>query len=299
MPSSFWASLTVPSVQTVSTWVWPRVNMPEPWTRGSSPTSAASGRISSIPRPSTRFCSSSSQRRTTNFWSLYIASSMTAALDLSSLSNWAWTRSMTGASRSSRTFLLSVSIANFTSSMANALICSKRSWGTSTDSKENLGLPISAWISLMRRTIRLISSWPLMIAWSIVSLSTSLAPASIMQMTSSLAATVRCRSLSARCSALGQTTISPSTRPTLTPAIGPFQGMSEMDSASETPHMPAISGGQSGSTDMTVMTTEQSLRMSLGKSGRMGRSTRRELRIALSEGRASRLMNEPGILPTE
>ena len=27
----------------VSTWVWPRVNMPEPWTRGSSETSAASG----------------------------------------------------------------------------------------------------------------------------------------------------------------------------------------------------------------------------------------------------------------
>ena len=120
-----------------------------------------------------------------------------------------------------------------------------------------------------------------------------------MQMTSSSAATVRCRSLFARCSAVGQTTISPSTSPTLTPAIGPFQGISEMVSASETPHMPAISGGQSASTDMTVMTTEQSLRMSLGKSGRMGRSTRRELRIALSEGRASRLMKEPGILPTE
>ncbi len=63
--------------------------------------------------------------------------------------------------------------------------------------------------------------------------------------------------------------------------------------------MPAISGRQSGSTDITVITTEQSLRMSLGKSGRIGRSTRREARIALSDGRDSRLMNEPGIFPTE
>ena len=62
--------------------------------------------------------------------------------------------------------------------------------------------------------------------------------------------------------------------------------------------MPAISGRQSGSTDMTVMTTEQSLRISFGNSGRIGRSTRREDRIALSDGRDSRLMNEPGILPT-
>lgn len=54
-------------------------------------------------------------------------------------------------------------------------------------------------------------------------------------------------------------------KPTLTPAIGPFQGISEMVSASETPHMPAISGGQSASTDMTVMTTEQSLRHVLGE----------------------------------
>ena len=54
----------------VSTCVWPRVNRPEPWTRGSRPTSAASGRISSMPRPSTRFCSSSSQRRTTYFCGL-------------------------------------------------------------------------------------------------------------------------------------------------------------------------------------------------------------------------------------
>ena len=51
-------------------WVWPRVNRPEPCTRGSTPTSAASGRISLMPRPSTRLPSSSSQVRTTFFCSL-------------------------------------------------------------------------------------------------------------------------------------------------------------------------------------------------------------------------------------
>ena len=54
MVSSFWAMDRVFSVQMDRTWVWPLVNRPEPWTRGRTPTSAASGRISSMPRPSTR-----------------------------------------------------------------------------------------------------------------------------------------------------------------------------------------------------------------------------------------------------
>ena len=115
----------------------------------------------------------------------------------------------------------------------------------------------------------------------------------------SVPATVSCRSLLARCSASGQTTISPSTRPTATPAMGPFQGMLEMERATEVPIMPAISGWQSGSTDRTVITTDTSLRISLGKRGRMGRSTTREVRMAFSLGRPSRRRKEPGILPTE
>ena len=62
--------------------------------------------------------------------------------------------------------------------------------------------------------------------------------------------------------------------------------------------MAAISGEQSGSTDITVQTTETSLRMSFGNSGRMGRSITREAKTAFSEGRPSRFKNEPGILPT-
>ena len=75
--------------------------------------------------------------------------------------------------------------------------------------------------------------------------------------------------------------------------------MSEIERAQEVPIMAVISGEQSGSTDMTVQTTETSFLISLGKRGRMGRSITREVRIALSLGRPSLLRKEPGILPTE
>jgi len=75
--------------------------------------------------------------------------------------------------------------------------------------------------------------------------------------------------------------------------------MSEMEMAIEVPIMAVISGAQSGSTDMTVQTTDTSLRISLGKRGRMGRSMTREVRMAFSLGRLSRRWKEPGILPTE
>ena len=69
--------------------------------------------------------------------------------------------------------------------------------------------------------------------------------------------------------------------------------------AMEVPMRPAISGAQVGSTDITVITTAMSLRMSLGKRGRMGRSTIRQASTAFSEGRDSRFKKEPGIRPTE
>ena len=63
------------------------------------------------------------------------------------------------------------------------------------------------------------------------------------------------------------------------PAIGPFQGISEMDIATEVAIMPAISGELSGSTARTVITTETSFLISFGKRGRIGLSTQREVRI--------------------
>ena len=48
------SSLAVPSVTSVSAWVWPRVKRPEPCVRGVTPTSAAIARISFAARPSGR-----------------------------------------------------------------------------------------------------------------------------------------------------------------------------------------------------------------------------------------------------
>ena len=69
--------------------------------------------------------------------------------------------------------------------------------------------------------------------------------------------------------------------------------------AAEAPIIAGISGGTSCSTESTVATTCTSLRMPLLNSGRSGRSIRREVSVAFSDGRPSRLMKPPGILPTE
>ena len=132
-----------------------------------------------------------------------------------------------------------------------------------------------------------------------VPLSTSFAPASIMTTFLPVETTVTSRSLTLRCSELGLSTSSPFTRPTLSAPTGPFQGISEMASAAEVPIRAAISGEQSWSTLMTVAMMETSLRKSEGKSGRMGRSMTRLVRMPFSPGRPSRRLKEPGMRPTE
>ena len=83
-----------------------------------------------------------------------------------------------------------------------------------------------------------------------------------------------------------------------TPAIGPFQGISEIDNAADAPIIPQIAGSQSWSTDITVATTCTSLRTPLSNNGRIGRSIKRLFKIADSGGRASRLIKPPGKRPT-
>ncbi len=78
-----------------------------------------------------------------------------------------------------------------------------------------------------------------------VSLFTSLAPASIMTTFLPVETTVTFRSEALRCSDVGLKTSLPSTRPTFSAATGPFQGMSEMARAAEVPIRAAISGEQS------------------------------------------------------
>ena len=70
-----------------------------------------------------------------------------------------------------------------------------------------------------------------------------------------------------------------------------------IDKAMEVPIMEVISGEQSGSTDITVQTTETSFLRSFGNSGRIGLSITRETNIAFSVGLPSLFKKDPGIFP--
>ena len=124
------------------------------------------------------------------------------------------------------------------------------------------------------------------------------APASIIAILLSVEATVTAILDFALCSLLGLITKLPSTSPTDTPEIGPFQGISEMERAIDVPTIAVISGEQLGSTDITVQITETSFLISLGKRGLMGLSITLETSIAFSDGLPSLLRYEPGIFPT-
>ena len=141
--------------------------------------------------------------------------------------------------------------------------------------------------------------WANRIPSSITSSLSSLAPASTIMMASLVPATYRLRSETLRSSSLGMSTYSPLTRPTRTAPVGPFHGISLTAIATEEPIMAGISGWTSCSMERMVTTTCTSLRMALLNSGRRGRSIRRQVSVALSVGRPSRLMKPPGILPTE
>jgi hypothetical protein len=67
--------------------------------------------------------------------------------------------------------------------------------------------------------------------------------------------------------------------------------------AAEAPIIAGMSESTSGLIDSTVAMTWTSLKKPSGKSGRSGRSMRREVRISFSDGRPSRLKNPPGMRP--
>ena len=67
--------------------------------------------------------------------------------------------------------------------------------------------------------------------------------------------------------------------------------------AADAPIIAGISESISGSLDNTVATTCTSFKNASGKSGRNGRSIKRDVNVSFSEGRPSRLKKPPGILP--
>ena len=181
--------------------------------------------------------------------------------------------------------------------VAYALTAASISSGICFSTSSFLGLPTSATISSINSTSFLISSCPKKIASSITSSVTSSAPASTIMIASLVPATVRLMSDCSLCSSVGLMMNLPSTLPTLTAAIGPSHGMSDVAIATDAPTIAMISVSQSRSTDITVATTTTSLWYPLGKSGRRGLSISLELRIAFSLGLPSLLINPPGILP--
>ncbi len=123
------------------------------------------------------------------------------------------------------------------------------------------------------------------------------APASTIMIASRVPATIRSSSDSLSWLNVGLTTNSPSIRPTRTEAIGPLNGISLIVRAADAAIVPTTSGRFSWSVERTVITSWTSSLYPSGKSGRIGRSVWRAARMAFSEGRASRLMKPPGILP--
>ena len=81
--------------------------------------------------------------------------------------------------------------------------------------------------------------------------------------------------------------------------MGPLKGTPDRVNAAEAPSMARISGSISGSIDITVAITWTSFLNPAGNSGLIGRSVSRQVKIAFSEGRPSRLKKPPGIRPAE
>ena len=139
--------------------------------------------------------------------------------------------------------------------------------------------------------------WANSMAPAISSSLTSRDPASIMVMESLDPQTTTSIRLVSSWGKVGFSTYWPSTWPIRTAAMGPRNGMSEMERADEAPIIPKMSASFSWSAEITEHTTWTSLRKSWGNSGRIGRSIIRADNISLSRGLPSRLKNPPGIRP--
>ena len=111
-------------------------------------------------------------------------------------------------------------------------------------------------------------------------------------------ATVKSISLSSISSAVGLIINSPLTLPTFTPATGPLNGISLIDTASDEANKAVISGVLSWSTDNISFTTSTLFLKFSGNNGLIGLSIILAHNVAASVGLPSLFINPPGILPT-
>ncbi len=256
------------------------------------------GRISLTPRPSTRMPRSTINRRTSAASTASNASRMAARRASSPPRAWK-TSSASLPTASARACFSWTVVRTWTrrsprSRRTRSSNSRSRPWPAS---KGQRGLPARSTSSRCARTSRWHSRWPKAMACSMVSSSTSRAPASTIRTASSVAAMTRSsgeRSCSLR---VGLATNRPSTCPTRTAPTGPSNGIPLRHRAADAPFMASTSGSFSLSAEMARQITCTSLRKPLGNRGRIGRSMRREVRISCSAGRPSRLKYPPGIRP--
>ena len=125
----------------------------------------------------------------------------------------------------------------------------------------------------------------------------SFASDSTIRIASVVPATIKSRSEFSISDTFGFMTGLLSIYPTLTPAIGPLNGISEIDSAADAAIIDITSVCTSGLRLITVMTTWTSLRKSSLNDGLKGLSINLEISVSFSDGLPSLLKNPPGIFP--
>ena len=215
-----------------------------------------------------------------------------------SSSYFACTAAIHSFTRASRTFLSSVSMQYSMASISLAHRSSNRSSSKDACSYSNFGLPISLTILSMRSSTGCRCSCACTMPSYMTSSGTWSASDSIMTIFLCVAAMVVVMRLVLRCSCVGLKRYFSPSQPRTMPAMGPLNGTSEMLTAALAPIMAVISGLQSRSTDRTSQAMMTSLRRSLGKSGRIGRSIRRLASTAGRLGLPSRRIKLPGMRPT-
>ena len=166
--------------------------------------------------------------------------------------------------------------------------------GNSNSSFITLSSPTSSfWRPIISRMV----SWATFRASSTVASDASLASPSTMTTVSSLPETINSKSQSSCSVRVGLITILPSSFPTRTEAMGPFQGIVEAISAAEAPTPARTSAIFSPSLCRTVIMTWVSFLKPFGNNGLKGLSVKRLVKTSCSDGLASRLKNPPGIFP--
>ncbi len=256
------ASLVVPSARLVSTWVSPRVNRPEPWTRGRMPASVVMSRISSALRPSGRCFSTAMRRRMMLFCSASKARPKSAEASGSGsaprIDSAAAERTAATLSRRSSLACSRVASARSLPNDFSTLAASLSS--TTIGATSHLGLPAFFCSSSCAAQRVRISSWAIWRASSIVSSSTSVAPASTIEIASTVPATTRSSSDSSVSCSVGLMMNSSPIRPMRTAPTGPWKGISESMRAIEAPLSARMSKAFTWSTERIVATTCVSLR---------------------------------------